>query len=377
MNSLNKIVEKFEDAKRNSVVDLKRKKENGKKIVGTFCAFTPKEIIIAADAIPVSLCGMKNEPISAAEQHLPRNLCPLIKSSYGHAITDTCPYFYFSDLLVGETTCDGKKKMYEYLNNIKEIHVMQLPQTLDRESSLSYWQEEMKLLAEKLEERFNVEITQEKLIDAIRLCNKERLVMQKLFGLGMNQPPLISGYNMLKVIQGIGYQELSDDYLTYLEELIDVLAVNNQKVDNAKRILITGCPLGADTEKVVRIVEQSGGAVVAYENCTGLKAKMELVKESSDPYHALAKKYLNIGCPCISPNKKRFKMIEELIYEYNIDGVIDVILQSCHPYSVETYGLKEFTLKECQTPYISVETDYSSSDLGQLMTRIGAFIEML
>jgi benzoyl-CoA reductase/2-hydroxyglutaryl-CoA dehydratase subunit BcrC/BadD/HgdB len=372
------LIEKYANARVNAVIDIKKKKEEGKKVVGTFCAFTPKEVIIAAKAIPLSLCGMKNEPISEAEKHLSRNLCPLIKSSYGHAITDTCPYFYFSDLLVGETTCDGKKKMYEYLNNIKEIHVMQLPQTLQRKDSLGIWQNEIVILAKKLEKEFHVEITNERLQEAIRICNKERLVQQKLFKLGMAKSPVISGYELLKILQGIGYQELTHQYLEELEKMIDQLRSSNENINKSKkRILVTGCPLGADTEKVIKIIEDNEGIVVAYENCTGLKAKVELVDENVDPYQALAAKYLNVACPCISPNKNRMILINELIKDYKVDGVIDIVLQSCHPYSVETYGLKNEIARVSKVPYMSVETDYSSSDVGQLMTRIGAFLEML
>lgn len=65
---------------------------------------------MAAGAVVVSLCSTSDETIEEAEKDLPRNLCPLIKSSYGFGKTDKCPYFYFSDLVVGETTCDGKRK---------------------------------------------------------------------------------------------------------------------------------------------------------------------------------------------------------------------------------------------------------------------------
>ncbi len=119
--------ESYSDARKAGFIKMKELKENGGKIVGTYCTFVPTELIIAAGAAPVSLCATSEEPISAAEMHLPRNLCPLIKASYGFALTDTCPYFYFSDFIVGETTCDGKRKMFELMNDIKDTYVMQLP----------------------------------------------------------------------------------------------------------------------------------------------------------------------------------------------------------------------------------------------------------
>ena len=71
---------------------------------------------MAMGAVTVGLCSMTDETIPIAERDLPRNLCPLIKASYGFAVSDKCPFFYFSDVVVGETTCDGKKKMYEYMS---------------------------------------------------------------------------------------------------------------------------------------------------------------------------------------------------------------------------------------------------------------------
>ena len=106
---------KLEQLFKQNLTDIAQAKEEGRKVVGFYCLYSPVELAIAAGAIPVSLCGTKNDPIEAAEKVLPRNLCPLIKSSYGFALTDTCPYFRASDLVVGETTCDGKKKMFELL----------------------------------------------------------------------------------------------------------------------------------------------------------------------------------------------------------------------------------------------------------------------
>ena len=89
--------------------------EQGKKFVGVYCVFAPQELIVAADAVPVTLCSTREEPIADGEKYLPRNFCPLIKSSYGFAITGKCAFFNNSEFIIGETTCDGKKKMFELM----------------------------------------------------------------------------------------------------------------------------------------------------------------------------------------------------------------------------------------------------------------------
>ena len=164
MSDINNLPDQFEtfaQARKNGFLAAKEVKDSGKKMIGTFCCFTPSEIIIAAKAIPVGVCGVSEEPIPAAEKVLPRNLCPLIKSSYGHAITDTCPYFYFSDLLIGETTCDGKKKMYEELSKVKPMHVMQLPNRASGKYEFNLWKDEIILLKEVLEKELDITITEE------------------------------------------------------------------------------------------------------------------------------------------------------------------------------------------------------------------------
>ncbi len=97
-------------------------KAQGRPIVGIMCEFTPREIILAADAVPVCLCGGSAATIPAAEQFLPANLCPLIKSTFGYHVTGKNPFLNWADLMVAETTCDGKKKMFELMGATKPMY---------------------------------------------------------------------------------------------------------------------------------------------------------------------------------------------------------------------------------------------------------------
>ena len=155
--------------KRNSLalLDLKAK---GKSIVGTFCTYSPKELIFAAGAVPISLCAYDESPINAAHAELPRNLCPLIKASYGYAVTKKCPYMNASDIIIGETTCDGKKKMYELLAKHKEVHVLELP-NMTNKRSLELWIDEMRDFKDYLEKHLDVKIPDEKLKETIEFFN--------------------------------------------------------------------------------------------------------------------------------------------------------------------------------------------------------------
>ena len=149
-------------------------------------------------------------------------------------------------------------------------------------------------------------------------------------------------------------------------------------LESRPRILVTGCPIGGATEKIITAIEENGGVVVAYENCSGAKSIDKLVdEENPDVYQALAERYLAIGCSVMTPNPNRLELLERLIDEYQVDGVVEMTLQACHTYNVETLAIRKFVNEKMGLPYINVETDYSQADVGQLNTRIAAFLEML
>jgi benzoyl-CoA reductase/2-hydroxyglutaryl-CoA dehydratase subunit BcrC/BadD/HgdB len=375
------IFEDFSEARKNGFIGAKKFKESNKPMIGTFCTFMPQELPLAIGAASVSLCATSDETIGEAEKDLPRNLCPLIKSSYGFGKTDKCPYFYFSDMVIGETTCDGKKKMFELMGEYKSVHVMQLPNNPTTKESLEMWKAEIIKLKEVLEEQFKVEISDEKVKEMIVLKNRERKALKDFYALGKLDPPAISGTDILKVLYGSTFKFDKEDTINDVNKLTEeILAKYNagEVLERKPRILVTGCPIGGVTEKVVKAIEDNGGLVVFYENCMGAKAIEDLVDENNeDVFDALAKKYLDIGCSCMSPNPKRFEMLDRSIDEYKVDGVVDVILQACHTYGVETMNVKRFVNEKKNVPYVSVETDYSTSDIGQLNTRMAAFIEML
>jgi len=374
--------ESYPDARKGGFLRMKELKENGKKVVGMFCSFVPVELIYAAGALPIGLCAFSEESIPAAEANLPRNLCPLIKASYGFALTDTCPYFYFSDLVVGETTCDGKKKMFELLNEIKETYVMQLPHSRDA-AALAYWRDQVIAFKEKLESFFGVTITEADIREAIRKKNRERVVMREYLELGKLNPAAMSGYEM-------GTRVDAGSFSFDLDQRCDVIEKRTAEViaqweaekkgtaSDRPRILVTGCPNAGVREKIIRAVEELGADVVAFDTCNGIREKVELVDESNpDVYEALAKKYLDINCSVMSPNESRREYMGKMIDEYQVDGVIEIVLQSCHTFDVEAFYIKRFTTQEKGIPYLNIETDYSQSDKGQINTRLSAFLETI
>ncbi|MBY0758892.1 MULTISPECIES: double-cubane-cluster-containing anaerobic reductase [Sellimonas] len=380
IKELPEVFEEFAEQRQKAFLDIKKLKDAGIPIVGVFCTYFPQEIAMAMGAATVSLCSTSDETIPAAEKDLPKNLCPLIKSSYGFASTQKCPFFYFSDLVVGETTCDGKKKMYEYLKQFKDVFTMELPNR-QTEEGLRLWKKEIVRFKEYLEEKFDVTITEEQVRNAVHIQNEGRKALKRLYETMKLDPAPITGMELFKVLYGSTFKVDRSVIPGEVNEIVDKIEkeyAEGKMQERKPRILVTGCPIGGATEKVIKAIEDNGGIVVTYENCSGAKSIDKLVDEDTDDiYEAIAKRYLNIGCSIMTPNPNRLELLGRLIDEYQVDGVVEMILQACHTYNVETLGIRRFVNEEKGKPYISVETDYSQGDIGQLNTRIAAFIEML
>lgn len=350
-------------------------KASGRKLVGIMCEYTPRELIMAAGAMPVCLCGGSVDMIPPAEQVLPSNLCPLIKSTFGYSVKKSNPFLEMADLLVAETTCDGKKKMYELLQETYPMHVLELPQKPDDTNAFEHWVGELAKLKSVLESRFGVAITDDKLRESITLMNRERHLRRELAALMKQDHPRLTGRQLLgmkSLISGLPHD------LSLYEDAAQILSRPGAAAapDGAVRVLLTGVPIPHGAERVMDIIEDSGGIVVCQENCTGLKPLLEDVDaDAADPLRAIAETYFHLPCSVMTPNTRRMDLLKRLVEEYRPACVVELIWQACLTYDVESAQVKRLVEDEVELPYLRIETDYSPSDSARIAMRVQALIE--
>ena len=354
-------------------------KEQGRPVVGIMCEFTPRELILAAGGVAVCLCGGSAQTAELAERELPAGLCPLIKSTYGYHMQRSNPFLEMADLVIAETTCDGKKKMFELMGRTRAMHVLELPQKPADGDALAHWLAELGKCRAALEQRFAARITDSRLRGAIELMNRERRLRRGLAERMKADPPPLTGGQLLElksIISGIPAD------LAQYERILAAIDAGGmgprQDLAARPRVLLTGVPLVHGAERVLELIEQCGGAVVCMENCTGLKPLVEDVAlDGGDPLAALAQAYFHLPCSVMTPNTRRMELLRRLIAEYRPACIIELVWQGCLTYDVEAALVRQLAEQECGLGYLKIQTDYSPSDSSRIATRVEALFETL
>ena len=366
------------------IKELLDEKEQGRKIIGSYCVFVPEEIVLAANATLVGLCSGADFAMDEVEKYLPRNTCALIKSAFGFKLGQVCPYLESADMVVGENTCDGKKKAYESLGPILgNLYVMDLPQ-VKSDQGRALLRSEYERFKVAVQDLTSVTITHESLKQAIGMVNAKRLALHRLARLRKADPVPISGLDALLANQ-VSFYDNPARFTESLNKICDELEkriADNQGVFPKKspRILMAGCPMAVPNWKLPWIVETSGAVIVGEESCVGERGVRNLTDDAGttvdELMDAITDRYFKVDCAIFTPNSDRLNHIEEMAKDYQADGVIHYGLQFCQPYTMEAIPVEK-ALEAKDIPSLRIETDYGMEDAGQLKTRIEAFIEML
>ena len=366
------------------IKELLDEKAEGRKIIGSYCVFVPEEIALAARATLVGLCSGADFAMEEVDKILPRNTCALIKSSFGFKLGKVCPYLESADMIVGENTCDGKKKAYESLGDLVDnLYVMDLPQ-VKSEHGRALLRSEYTRFKEAVEKLTGVTMSPESLKEAIQTVNAKRAALHRLSALRKADPAPISGLDALLANQVFFYDNparFTKSVNTICDEL-EKRIQDKQGVfpEKTPRILVSGCPQAVPNWKLPMIVESAGAVIVGEESCVGERGVRNLTDTSGETVEAMMEaivdRYFQVDCAIFTPNPDRLEHIQEMAAEYKADGVIHYGLQFCQPYLMEAIPVEK-ALEEKNIPCLRIETDYSMEDVGQLKTRVEAFVEQL
>lgn len=356
---------------------IKAWKERGGKVVAWTCTYVPEEVIWAAGLLPVRMTGDSHElELEDANAYLYINTCSFQRACLQLTLDQK---YDFLDGYVSAATCDGSRRLADvwrnYVTHIPLIYVLTVPRkTTERAHQL--YLSEVKEMKQKIEEAFNVKITDDALRNAIKLYNHTRELLKQLYEMRKKDNPPITGAETLEIINA-GFRMPRDEYNQLLEELIKEVNVSKREVKGKVRLLISGSPL--NNPDFIATIENEGGLVVADELCMGTRYWWDSVDEKSypEPLEAISRRYLNnFPCARMVPCDDRFNRIIAMTKDYKIDGMVAEIIRYCVPYAHDEPMLRE-RLEHIGIPVLELDLEYGVSGSGQIRTRAQAFIEML
>lgn len=341
--------------------------------MGWFSIYTPEEIIYAANITPFRITGELAPASIKSRAILFTNLCPYTLSCLEEGIQAV---YNFLDGVVIVNTCDARRRLYDawriYLKT-PFIHIIDLPKIITPESR-KYFKGQFLRFKEAIENHFKCKIAEKSLKEAIALSNETRFLLKQLYDLRKNNNPAIEGSEVITIIKDImsgSRKEFNAKLKDSLSKLKSQAASgSNQK----KRILITGSYF--DQVSLIKIIEKLGAVVVCEDLSNGIKYFDGKVDINKEPIEALADYYLEKNpCARMIDAEKRSKDILKLVKDYKADAVIYFALKFCDNNLID-FPYQKDKLNQNKIPVLFLEGERELINLGQLKTRIQAFLEI-
>jgi benzoyl-CoA reductase/2-hydroxyglutaryl-CoA dehydratase subunit BcrC/BadD/HgdB len=370
--------------------EIRAAKEGGKKVVGYTCLFAPIELILAADAIPVRVNSGWYDTSKLGDRVVPVEVCPVVRSTIGAKMIGLSPYLELSDALISVLTCDGMTKLGEILSDYKPVWAMPLPRVKDSAQSMRFWREELMTVKGQIEVLTGNKITGKSLKKAIELTQKATKTFRRLQDLRKGSP-VIMGRDAMLVNQTCMWDDITR-WTEKTEALCDELEKKVREKQwacppDTPRVMVTGTPMiWPDNWKVPTLIEEGTpqGVLVADELCSSERLLYDPVGvdewSKDDMYNAIAERYLMAStCPCftsVDGNEDRINWMLNKVKEWTVQGVIYYVVRGCMLYAMEYTRVKK-VLDRLNIPVYYLDTEYTREDVGQMKTRVEAFLEML
>ena len=350
-------------------------KAQGGKVVGTFDPEVPFEIFEAAGLLPVGLRGTGATSTEYADKYFKQLTCDFTRSMFNELVRGQ---YDFLDGAVVYNCCDHMRRIddnWKLLPNPKNFHFLYIPKRWDA-STYPRFCDEIKALIKSVEETYGGGVTPEKLHGAIVESNKTKALIRELYALRKGESVYIDGTEVMSVLTA-GESMPRAEFNALLAELIAELKANGETVKPRRRLMLLSGH--ANTPELLAALESQGALIVIDDASNGLRMSAADIREDGDPLEALCDYYFNTKTPmprAFGTQNRRFDAYMSLLDEYKADGVVSARITMCDLWAFEQYMLAEL-LRTKDVPSLELEINYLMDSVGQIRTRIQAFVENL
>ncbi len=343
-------------------------------VFGYFCTYTPEEIIHAGGGIPFRIIGQKKS-VACSDSHLQSYSCSLVRTGLDMALTDQLD---FLEGAVFPHTCDSIQRLSDIwrINTDYSFHAdIVLPVKLQTESARAYLIEELGSFVKKIEEFTGRTIGDDSLVEAIKLYNRMRGNLARLYEAKKVNPAILPSSALNNCVQAAMFMPVEEHNLLMESLLTDLDSTAGG--GRPARIFLAGnlCVFN----EIYDYIEAAGGTVVGDDMCTGSRYFIVNVDEKgTKPIEALADRIIRrpICAAKHNPQFDRGAYLKKMVQDSGAQGVIFLVIKFCDPHSFDYPYLKE-SVDSLKVPHMLLETEMDNPSLGQIKTRIDAFMEMI
>jgi len=356
--------------------EIEKWKDQGGKVLGYLCSAMPTEMVTAAGLFPLRLRATGSTGTELSDSFFGTVNCSFPRHVFNMALKGE---YDFLDGLVLFNSCDHIRRVYDHwIRQIKTplVKILSLPKKAEA-PQVEFFRGELAELRDDMESHFDVEISDDKLKEAIGLHNETRRLLRALYELRKDEHPPITGAETMAVTVASTAMP-KKRFNELLRELLSDLKDTEGHVDYRARLMILGGEL--DDPEYIRVIEDQGALVVTDSLCFGSRLLWgEVDEKADDPLMALSQYYVADRPSCArmyTEYANRSRYVQDMIREFKADGAIFERLTFC-----ELWGFEQFSMtndfKQWDIPLLCLDREYTLSGVGQLRTRAQAFLEAM
>ncbi len=329
-------------------------------LVSWFCTYTPLEILDAAGLVPTREFGDAAN-LESADTFLHPAICPYIRACLAEAIGREGPHH-----AVFVNSCDGMRRLYDaWKDRFHDdfVYLMDLPRNDDVRGERMLAGEYRDFIA-ALEGTWGRRIDAQAIREASMLREERRAQYLNLAEGKRGEERL-----RLAMLAQTGTDTSPPESS----------AAVTASVTGGVPVLLTGNLL--NPAGLVSTLDQAGAGVTWIDLCNGDRgfssSTMAQGEELDELLTSLARLYLDRHpCARMADSGRRYDLLVKKVEETGAQGVVYASLKFCDAYLYDFPRVSE-RLKREGIPLLRLESDYTDGHVGQLLTRVEAFLEML
>ena len=357
-----------------------KSEKSNRVLVGYLPIYVPREIIHAADGLPVGIMGAGDrKQIIKGDAYYQSYICHLPRGVIEMALDTNLDQF---DGFLFPAICDCVRNlsgMFKLSQKGNFQRYFDYPQNFDPLVGGTFYREEMQKLIDDIIKINGAQVTTEKLNHAIRLYNTNRQLIEKIYDIRQEYPWRLSSVDTYHILRA-GITIPVEEHNKMLEEVVKHIS-NEQgtPMDNI-RVLVTGSFCEQPPIGLIKSIEMAGCYIVEDDFMLGSRwIQGNIDATTNDPLGALTDAYINkstFGSAYYDVGNPKGKRMVELAKKRKADGIIFSAASFCDPALLDRPQMQ----KECDEagiPQINFQYHENTGQFKIIKEQAGTFSDSI